>query len=837
MTPLMLACHYGFYKIAKTLLERGAEYNAQCQLNGWTALMYAANGPPSSPSSSSQPPHHHHQNNEAGGGSGGGDETESPSSKLKLVGLLISAEYRADTGLRNWSGKTAADIALQTGQGDIYERLTGMALPVTAAAVVVAVVGGGVGGASTNTDGDAVTAAGKDGPTSGVGGAQYRHHHHGNHHQYYNRVGKTTTASGGGGGVDHSGVADMSEGLLEAGVIGSDGNNNGGLSPLPYDNNMDVKGGGGGWFHRIANKTKSKHHGLGISNNTGASSSANAANNNIGGNSSSINIITSSSPITSSPSHLALPDTPTNPTSTTPNNNNTSALTANNLLPSFSKKGGHVSHMNSEAKLIVDLLNTGGEHERSPASGYFDGDLGGNNRAGKGVRKTGGGGGGGGVTPTSQQYFTSQSSKQQQQLSTQSQQHSLQPHHLQISSVSPASISPSGPLISSKYPSQPTYSLHHQHPISFHDSTQNNTFFAADAGINSPLKSLVIDSNNAAGKKGGTNYATVTTGGGINKNISDRDARQSGLMSPSSSINLSSPLSSTALTAAADMGGPKLMSPSSSHFPSAFMHKSPSSAGMRALASGGGSSIQQQHNHSSANIIVSDLTTNSSLQYNNHHHLPPSSPISNRSSWLNSSAGANIRSHEEAMNRVLDSSSNSSITFSGGPGGGGGGHFENNITTGVSSSSSSSSMSSSAATFRNPNHMGNFIQRRSSDAWGADRVTVSSGGGSQPSGYRPHHTSSQHHQYNTYTHSTSSSSSYSNPHSREASMETSGGGGQYYRDQISKLENMLDKIDLKNYLPVFDSAILDFDALLELTEEDLEVKKMREKRFALVCEN
>lgn len=40
MTPLMIACWYGVVVAAEYLTQKGADINAQCKLNGFTALMY-----------------------------------------------------------------------------------------------------------------------------------------------------------------------------------------------------------------------------------------------------------------------------------------------------------------------------------------------------------------------------------------------------------------------------------------------------------------------------------------------------------------------------------------------------------------------------------------------------------------------------------------------------------------------------------------------------------------------------------------------------------------------------------------------------------------------------
>lgn len=109
MTPLMVACHKGYFKISKILLERGAEYNTQCQLNGWSALMYAANGMNIS------------MKNLLKSSAEGGEDIESPAPKKDLINLLL--QHGADVDLCNWTSKTAYDIAMETGQQDAAEVL------------------------------------------------------------------------------------------------------------------------------------------------------------------------------------------------------------------------------------------------------------------------------------------------------------------------------------------------------------------------------------------------------------------------------------------------------------------------------------------------------------------------------------------------------------------------------------------------------------------------------------------------------------------------------------------------------------------------------------------
>jgi ankyrin repeat protein len=105
----MVACMRGFIRIAKILLDRGAEHNTQCQLNGYSALMFASNGStkkllPSAGSSEST------------------DPQEPAANKIEIVELLLS--YGTDLTLCNWLGLTAVDIASDTGQKDVFELLS-----------------------------------------------------------------------------------------------------------------------------------------------------------------------------------------------------------------------------------------------------------------------------------------------------------------------------------------------------------------------------------------------------------------------------------------------------------------------------------------------------------------------------------------------------------------------------------------------------------------------------------------------------------------------------------------------------------------------------------------
>ncbi|KAI8814001.1 ankyrin repeat-containing domain protein [Cladochytrium replicatum] len=86
LTPLMLASHRGSVECVQLLLQRGAECNAQCKLNGWTAIMYA---------------------------------TER--SELRVIQILL--DNGADIQMRNWMGKTAADVGLEIGDERVLESL------------------------------------------------------------------------------------------------------------------------------------------------------------------------------------------------------------------------------------------------------------------------------------------------------------------------------------------------------------------------------------------------------------------------------------------------------------------------------------------------------------------------------------------------------------------------------------------------------------------------------------------------------------------------------------------------------------------------------------------
>lgn len=109
----MVACMRGFIRIGKLLLERGAEHNTQCQLNGWSALMFAANGG----TKRSLIPSSIVQNEDPSVL----DPQEPPASKLEIVQLLLS--YGTDATLKNWLGMTAADVAESSGQKDVHELL------------------------------------------------------------------------------------------------------------------------------------------------------------------------------------------------------------------------------------------------------------------------------------------------------------------------------------------------------------------------------------------------------------------------------------------------------------------------------------------------------------------------------------------------------------------------------------------------------------------------------------------------------------------------------------------------------------------------------------------
>ncbi|KAI9143598.1 ankyrin repeat-containing domain protein [Paraphysoderma sedebokerense] len=85
MDALMISCHQRHQQLVHLLLQHGAECNAQCKLNGWTPLMYAAVK------------------------RGGAD----------VVKMLI--KHGADLQLRNWNGKTAEDVAIEVGNAEVAE--------------------------------------------------------------------------------------------------------------------------------------------------------------------------------------------------------------------------------------------------------------------------------------------------------------------------------------------------------------------------------------------------------------------------------------------------------------------------------------------------------------------------------------------------------------------------------------------------------------------------------------------------------------------------------------------------------------------------------------------
>lgn len=110
LTPLMFSCLKGYFRISKLLLERGAEHNTQCQLNGWTALMFASNGS----TKRSKTVEKVSKDNIC-------DEQEKTTSKIEIVELLLN--FGTDISLKNWSGKTAIDIAIETNQKEIADIL------------------------------------------------------------------------------------------------------------------------------------------------------------------------------------------------------------------------------------------------------------------------------------------------------------------------------------------------------------------------------------------------------------------------------------------------------------------------------------------------------------------------------------------------------------------------------------------------------------------------------------------------------------------------------------------------------------------------------------------
>ena len=86
-TPLMLAAHCGKTSVVSFLLQQGAEVNAQCKLNGWTALMYAA----------------------------------SACSTVTVVKMLL--DRGADGTVKTWSGLTAVTIARQQDHGAVADYI------------------------------------------------------------------------------------------------------------------------------------------------------------------------------------------------------------------------------------------------------------------------------------------------------------------------------------------------------------------------------------------------------------------------------------------------------------------------------------------------------------------------------------------------------------------------------------------------------------------------------------------------------------------------------------------------------------------------------------------
>ena len=90
LTPLMLACFKGSRQMVATLLDHGAEVNAQNKLNMWTPLMYAAT-------------------------------KYLPSVTESIVRILL--EYGADAKVRNRIGMTCIDIANECGNEDFLTML------------------------------------------------------------------------------------------------------------------------------------------------------------------------------------------------------------------------------------------------------------------------------------------------------------------------------------------------------------------------------------------------------------------------------------------------------------------------------------------------------------------------------------------------------------------------------------------------------------------------------------------------------------------------------------------------------------------------------------------
>lgn len=94
---LMIAASQCNWSIVNYLLQKSAETNKQCKLNGFTALMYVAS-------------------------------SKSPSSQVKIGTILSNVaifkkllEYGADPSVKNWVGNTALDIAWRQKNNDLAQ--------------------------------------------------------------------------------------------------------------------------------------------------------------------------------------------------------------------------------------------------------------------------------------------------------------------------------------------------------------------------------------------------------------------------------------------------------------------------------------------------------------------------------------------------------------------------------------------------------------------------------------------------------------------------------------------------------------------------------------------
>ncbi|KAJ3123244.1 hypothetical protein HK098_002082 [Nowakowskiella sp. JEL0407] len=118
-TPLMISCLNCDVDSTVLLLEYGAEVNAQCKLNGWTAIMYAIVG------EIKKRGHGLAQNvenkDELKSGNGGSN-FNTLDRRLAVIKLLL--EFGADPGLMNWESKSAMDLAVDLGEYDLLDVST-----------------------------------------------------------------------------------------------------------------------------------------------------------------------------------------------------------------------------------------------------------------------------------------------------------------------------------------------------------------------------------------------------------------------------------------------------------------------------------------------------------------------------------------------------------------------------------------------------------------------------------------------------------------------------------------------------------------------------------------